>query len=81
MKVVPNAQADEVRGFSGELLQVRLKAPPVDGKANEALVRFIAETLGVPRSAVSVVRGATSRQKLIGVAGLDRETAIARLSG
>lgn len=81
MKVVPNARADEVRGYVGEMLQVRLKAPPVDGKANEALVRFIAERLGVPRSAVAIVRGATSRQKLVDIAGLDRETAIARLSG
>ena len=81
MKVVPNARADEIRGFAGDVLLVRLKAPPVDGKANEALVRFIAERLGLPRSAVSLVRGAASQQKLINIAGLDREAAIARLQG
>jgi uncharacterized protein (TIGR00251 family) len=79
VKVTPNARVDEIRDFTGDVLQVRLKAPPVDGKANEALVRFIAERLGLPRSAVSLARGATGRSKLLAVSGITREEAIARL--
>jgi len=79
VKVTPNAKVDELRVFVGDVLLVRLKAPPVDGKANEALVRLIAERLGVPRGAVSVERGATARTKLLGIGGVSREDAIARL--
>lgn len=80
VKVTPNARSDELRGFADDVLLVRLKAPPVDGKANDALVRLIAEKLGVPRGAVTVARGATSRTKLLGIEGISREVAIARLS-
>lgn len=80
VKVTPNARADEIRGFTGDVLVVRLKAPPVDGKANDALVRLIAEALGLPRAAVSVDRGATARTKLLAIEGISREDAIARLS-
>lgn len=80
MKATPNARADEIRGFVGELLQVRLKAPPVDGKANEALARFVAERLGLPRGAVTLDHGATARRKLLRIEGMSREDAIARLS-
>jgi uncharacterized protein (TIGR00251 family) len=80
VKVTPNARADELRGFSGDTLLVRLNAPPVDGKANAALVRFVATCLDLPRSAVSIARGATGRNKLIEIAGLSREDAVARLA-
>lgn len=80
VKATPNARADEIRGVVGDVLQVRLKAPPVDGKANEALVRFIAERLGLPRTAVSLAHGATGRNKLLEISGIARDEAIARLS-
>ena len=79
VKATPNARADEIRGFAGDVLLVRLKAPPVDGKANEALVRLVAERLGLPRAAVSLARGASSRNKLLDIAGLDRATVVAHL--
>jgi uncharacterized protein (TIGR00251 family) len=63
----------------GDALRVRLAAPPVDGAANEALTRFLAERLRVPRSAVRLVSGETSRTKLVDVDGLDPGELSARL--
>ena len=60
---------------------VRLNAPPVDGRANEALGRFLARLLDVPPSAVSLVRGASGRDKLVRVAGVDAVRVRARLAG
>jgi uncharacterized protein len=74
--VQPNASRSEVTGEIDGALKIRLNAPPVDGKANEALERFIAERLGVARRAVTVSHGHTSRQKLLEVkADLDVEQA------
>ena len=53
----------------GDAVKVRLAAPPVDGAANEELIRFVAERLGVPRSAVRIAAGATSRRKVVEVDG------------
>ncbi len=68
--VQPRASKDEVLGVHGEGLKVRLCAPPVDGEANDALTRFLAKRLGVPRSSVELVRGQTSRHKTLRVSGL-----------
>ena len=67
VQVMPNAAKSEVAGETEGALKVRLKAPPVEGKANEALVRFVADRLGVPKSRVSVTHGHTSRQKLLDI--------------
>ncbi len=78
--VQPNASRSEVAGEVDGALKVRLNAPPVDGKANEALERFIAARLGVARKAVTVSHGHTSRQKLLEVkADLDVDQAKLRL--
>jgi hypothetical protein len=53
----------------GDAVKVRLAAPPVEGAANDALIRFVAERLGVPRSAVRIAAGATSRRKVVEVDG------------
>ncbi len=66
--VQPGAKRTAVAGVHGERLKIRISAPPVDGRANAAVVAFIAEQLGVPRAQVSVARGQTSRDKLITVA-------------
>ena len=74
--VQPNASRTEVVGEVEGALKIRLHAPPVDGKANEALERFIADKLDVPKRDVSVSHGHSSRQKLIEVkTGLDVEQA------
>ncbi len=72
VKVVPRAKRDEIVGIEGEALKVRLNAPPVEGKANEALVKFLAATLGVKRAEVEILRGETTRHKLVHVRGVSR---------
>ena len=77
--VQPRASRTEITGKHGDAFKVRLAAPPVDGAANEALLRFIAERLGVPVRAVSLERGATSREKTVTVEGIAVDAARAAL--
>lgn len=70
IRLTPRASRDEVGAFEGETLRVRVMAPPVDGRANEALTRLLASKLGVPRGAVRVVAGQASRLKVVAVDGL-----------
>ena len=67
VKVTPRASRDAVLGAEAEWLRVALTAPPVDGKANEAARRFLAETLDVPRSEVRLISGQTARLKRFAV--------------
>ncbi len=69
VKATPRARASGVAGIDGDWLRVHLQAPPVDGKANEALVRWLAGALGVPRGAVEIVAGAAARVKRVRVRG------------
>jgi uncharacterized protein (TIGR00251 family) len=71
VKVHPRAKKDAITGEIGDALKVALNAPPVDGKANEACIRFLAEILRVPRSSVTISAGETSRNKVIRVASID----------
>lgn len=71
VRVQPRASRTEVAGTQQGALKVRLQAPPVDGAANEALVDFLAESLGVPRRQVRIVSGATARTKVVEVTGVD----------
>ena len=64
----PGAKKSAVAGLHGEALKVRVAAPPVEGKANDALTAFVAKALGVPRRAVSIVKGESSREKLLLIA-------------
>ncbi len=73
VKVAPRASKSEIVGIEGDALKVRLKAPPVEGKANEALVKFLADALGVSRSAVEIVSGHTSRKKVVRIKGTTPE--------
>ena len=74
--VVPRARATEVVGRYGDAIRIRLAAAPAEGAANEELVRFLAERLHVPRSAVTIVRGASGRRKTLAVDGVTTETAV-----
>lgn len=69
LHIQPGAKKTECAGRHGDALKIRLAAPPVDGKANEALIRFLAEALHLPKSAVSLKSGQTSRRKLLEVCG------------
>ena len=79
LKVIPNAPRNEVVGWRGGLLTIKLTAPPVEGRANRALVAFIAEVMGVSPADVELLAGETSRHKTVAVAGLSAEQARARL--
>jgi uncharacterized protein (TIGR00251 family) len=68
LHVQPGAKRTEVAGLHGDAVKVRLAAPPVDGKANAELMRYLADTFGVPLRNVTLVRGETSRQKIVRVA-------------
>ena len=81
VRVQPRAAENQVVGTHGSALKVRLQAPPVDGAANDALMRFLAEVLGVRRSHVRLVAGAASRTKLVEVVGADRERLIGLAGG
>jgi len=65
LHVQPGAKRTEVAGTHGAALKIRLAAPPVDGKANTELVRFLAEAFGVPLRQVTLVRGESSREKVV----------------
>jgi uncharacterized protein YggU (UPF0235/DUF167 family) len=68
-----------VVGLHGDEIRLRVAAPPVDGAANEAVVRLLAERLGVPRSAIEVAAGVAARHKVVLVAGVTPAEAARRL--
>lgn len=70
VRVVPRAARSEIAGTRNNALLIRLKAPPVDGAANEELIRLLATILGIPRRNVEIVSGHTSRTKRIRIAGV-----------
>ena len=72
VRVIPRSSHNSL-SWEQEVLKVRLTAPPVDGAANDALVAFLAETLGLPKRAISIVHGATSRQKIVEISGMAEE--------
>ena len=79
LKTIPNAPRDEVGGWLGTALKVKVHAPALDGRANDVLLEFLATELKVPRRTVSLVRGDKSRQKVIRIDGLDRAEVNRRL--
>ena len=81
LQVQPRASRTEVVGLHGDAIKVRLAAPPVDGAANDELIRFLAKALDIPRGAVRLVSGASGRRKQMQVDEVDVPTAMARLLG
>jgi uncharacterized protein (TIGR00251 family) len=65
VQITPNAKKTETTEVLGDVLKIRLQAQPIEGKANEALIRFVADMLDVPRSAVSITHGHTNKRKTI----------------
>ena len=80
VRVQPRARSNEVVGWQGDTLRVRVTAPPADGQANRAVTDLLAEALGVAASRVALVRGAASRDKLFRVAHLSPSDLRTRLS-
>jgi uncharacterized protein len=79
IRVQPRAKRTEIAGERGGTVVIRVAAPPVDGKANDAVRRLIAQLLGVPRSAVEIVRGESARDKLVRIEGLSADEVRTRL--
>ncbi len=79
--VVPNAKSDSVVGEYGGAIKIKLRAPAVEGKANAALIRFLAEQLKLPRHSIVLERGHRSRDKLIRIDGLTAEDVRMRMRG
>jgi len=71
VRVQPRSSRKGIGGVVGETIKVNLTAPPVDGAANEQLIEVLSEELGIARSSIRVVRGLTSRQKVVVIKGLD----------
>lgn len=80
VEVRPRAGRDEIAGWQGDRLRVRVAAPPADGAANEAVRTLLAERLRCARSRVEIVRGQTARTKIVRVVGLAPHEAAARLA-
>jgi len=80
LRVYPNASRDEVLGFAGGVLRVKLAAPPVKGKANARLVAFLSKRLDVDKGSVEIVKGHTGRNKLVTIHGLSLEDITKRLA-
>ena len=85
VKLTPGASADRIDGWDVDaggrpVLKFRVRARPVEGEANEALVKLLAKALGVPKAAVSVQRGGQSRTKILDIVGLSEDEAKSRLT-
>jgi uncharacterized protein (TIGR00251 family) len=82
IRAVPNASRDACAGLmdDGVTWKIRLAAPAVDGRANEALIVFLSKTLGVPRGKIELASGTSSRSKRLRIEGIDRETVSERLA-
>ena len=71
LRIIPNAPRNELVGWHGPALKVKVHAPALEGRANAELLAFLAEALGLPRRSVTLLRGDKSRQKVVQIAGLD----------
>ncbi|MGE4489636.1 MAG: DUF167 domain-containing protein [Kiritimatiellales bacterium] len=80
VRAVPRASKNEIQGVHGDALKIRLQAPPVEGKANLALIRFLSDTLDLPRARISVASGETGRNKTLLIRDLTIEQLKERLS-
>ena len=79
--VQPGAKTTSCAGIHGDALKIRLQAPPVDGKANQALIAWLSKTLGCPQSAIELIRGQTNRRKTLSIeAGTKANSVAAQLA-
>ena len=79
IQVQPNARRNEALGYEGDILHIRIAAPPMKGKANRELIKFLSQLLGVSKSSIIIESGLTSRRKVIAIAGLDQAQILERL--
>jgi uncharacterized protein (TIGR00251 family) len=79
LKVTPNSRANQVTGVLDGIVGIKIKAPPTEGKANTELVNYLSNLLNIPKSAVTIIRGHTSRNKSVEISGMGAEDLSARL--
>ena len=80
IRVIPRARRNEITEILADgTVKIRLTSPPVEGKANQALIAFLSEILEVPRSRIEIIAGATGRAKLVSILDLDAQTANERI--
>ena len=79
VRAVPRASKNEIQGVHGDALKVRLQAPPVEGKANQALILFLSEALDISRSQLSIASGETGRNKAVLITGITKAKLISLL--
>ncbi len=80
LRVYPNASRNEMVGFSDGVLRVKISAPPIKGKANRELIAFLSRLLGVSKESVNIIKGDTTRNKVVAIDGLSRAEVMERLS-
>ena len=78
VRVQPNAAQNQVLGFKDGVLYVRIAAPPIKGKANRELIRFLSDVLGVSRNKLTIEKGITGKRKVIGISGLTLNQVVER---
>ena len=77
-RVQPNTSRNEVLGFIDGVLHIRIAAPPIKGKANQELIKFLSDILGVSKSNLTIEKGMTGKMKVIGISGLTQNQVIRR---
>lgn len=80
VRVQPRARKNAITGEVGDALKLSLTAPPIEGRANEAVIRFFADLFEIPRSSITIASGATSRTKVLRVAGMSGQAVEQRLA-
>ncbi len=81
VRVNPRSSSAQISGSRGDVLAIRLTSPPVEGRANEELVRFLGKKLRVARSSITIVTGHSSREKVVFVEGVDKTYVLEKLGG
>lgn len=79
-RIIPNARKTELAGEYANAVKIKLSAPPVEGKANAELIKFLSKSLGVSKSSISFVSGETSKDKLLEIPNFDMKAIIEKLS-
>jgi len=81
VQVQPNASQNKVTRFEDGVLHLRIAAPPIKGKANRELIKFLSAILGVSKSSITIEKGLTSRRKVVKIEGVTQEEVRERLEG
>ena len=79
-RIIPNARKTELAGEYADAVKIKLSAPPVEGKANAELIKFLSKSLGVSKSSIAFVSGETSKDKLLEIPNFDTKSLIEKLS-